>query len=118
MVTEKLQMENLSQLPLLPIRYFYKTGVDEQSLYEFGRNIIKSHLDLLNRLDCKSCLVTDIKRIISQGAASIETESALFDVALPKADEQWLWQLAPAGEIEPGSNISSEVVAFYNYKTG
>ena len=106
----------LSQLPLLPIRYFHKLGINEQTLYEFGRNIIESHLNLLANLECKSCLVTDKSRIISQDEDKIETESALFDVALPEANEQWLWQLAPAGEIDPGSDISAEVVAFYDYK--
>lgn len=78
--------------------------------------IIRSHLERLEALPCKSLLLTDIAfdRISAKGAV-IDHKDMLFGVEPPlkpaRPSSQWQWQVAPLGEASKNYRIEHSVIA-------
>lgn len=107
-----LSVNLLSQLPLLPMEYVKRHGVGRHAAENFGRAILQAHLAGLNAFACPVGLLADASRIWhSRAGETVMRESALLDVALPPAEREWLWPLAPRGEIDPESSLEVRVQA-------
>ncbi|HEX6957449.1 MAG TPA: hypothetical protein VF194_05630 [Ferrovibrio sp.] len=102
----------LSQLPLLPIDYLRRRNVPQQAAEDFGRQIIRAHLDGLASLSCPVALVSDALRIWRNKAGEpVMDESALLGMRLPSPVKEWNWLLAPRGEIDPATALELRVHA-------
>lgn len=102
----------LSQLPLLPMEYVRRHGISRTAAETFGRAILKAHLRGLGNLGCPIGLIADASRIWrSRTGEVVMQESAVLDVALPPADREWFWTLAPRGEIDPEAALEVRVQA-------
>lgn len=102
----------LSQLPLLPMEYVKRQGAGRRATEAFGRAILRAHLAGLEALPCTVGLLADASRIWrSRAGEAVMQESAVLDVTLPPAERQWLWPLAPRGEIDPETSLEIRVQA-------
>lgn len=99
----------LSQLPLIPARH-----VPEKQAKAFATEIQRQHLRALQALPGRVCLITETVREFVEDGEVDETEPALADIKLPEPDERWIWNLAPAPEIERGRDLRLRVAAYSN----
>jgi len=107
-----LSLNLLSQLPLQPSAWLQKHGISRTTADSFGRAILQAHLDGLAALDCPAGLVTDRTRLWRNRAGELVLqESAVLNVALPDAGQEWRWPLAPRGEIDPELALEMQVIA-------
>ncbi len=96
----------LSQLPVQPIAWLDKIGLDGLGLgadevVAFARALIRAHLDDLSGLDCAVALIADVeRRRIDRSGAVVERDDALIGVELPWPTEHWIWRIAPAPELD------------------
>ena len=102
----------LSQLPILPGEFLEKKWKVTPSVKrEFSRNIQQSHLDLLQKLSCPTCLVTDVESLKFDGQNRLlEREDLLNGLVLPQGQQEWIWPLAPLGEISKQYRMDHRVV--------
>lgn len=107
-----LSLNVLSQLPLLPMEWLERHGLPLADRRAYGQAIIAAHLEALARAACPVALVTDARRIWrSRAGETIVAESAVLDVALPAAADEWTWPIAPLGEIDNESSLDFRVIA-------
>lgn len=107
-----LSVNLLSQLPLLPMDYVQRHGIGRQAAESFGRAILEAHLAGLKSYGCPVGLVADASRIWrSRTGETVMQESAVLNIALPPADREWYWPLAPRGEIDPQMSLEVRVQA-------
>ena len=107
-----LSVNLLSQLPLLPMEYVKRHGVGRHAAENFGRAVLQAHLAGLKTFACPVGLLADASRIWrSRAGETVMRESAVLDVVLPPAEREWLWPLAPRGEIDPESSLEIRVQA-------
>ncbi|UTW51411.1 hypothetical protein KFF05_16115 [bacterium SCSIO 12827] len=99
----------LSQLPLIPARH-----VPEKQAKAFATEIQRQHLRALQALPGRVCLITETVREFVEDGEVNETEPALGDIKLPEPDERWIWNLAPAPEIERNRGLRLRVAAYSN----
>ncbi len=110
-----LSLNLLSQLPLLPLAWLERQGVDHGTRQDYGRRIVNAHLAGLRGLACPVGLVSDFRRIFRNRAGeAVVAESALFDVTPPVAEREWSWALAPLGEIDGQTALDLRVLATRN----
>ena len=74
---------------------------DDAEAERIGRALAEAHLAWLARFSCPSCLIGDRAVEVLDRDGS---RTALIDpnkgAALPIPDEEWLWDIAPRGEID------------------
>ena len=99
----------LSQLPLIPARH-----VPEKQAKAFATEIQRQHLRALQALPGRVCLITETVREFVEDGDVDETEPTLGDIKLPEPDERWIWNLAPAPEIERNRDLRLRVAAYSN----
>ena len=90
-----------SQLPLLALSWLKrKSSLTEDACQHVGRDLISAHFNWLSGFRGTVCLITDRERLTfdSEGR-EVHRESALFDVPSPAANNEWVWEIAPPGEI-------------------
>lgn len=110
-----LSLNLLSQLPLLPLTWLERHGVDHGTRQDYGRRIVAAHLAGLRGLSCPIGLVSDFRRIFRNRAGEpVVAESALFDLTPPVAEREWTWSLAPLGEIDRQTALDLRVLATRN----
>lgn len=105
----------LSQLPIVP-SYFLtdKLKWDEESakLKAWQRDIMQSHYDALNNLNCTVCLISDWMMLYkAKDGSTIEshiTAPILQDI---QANKQWDWLIAPLGTESKKYSITLKVKA-------
>ena len=97
-----LSVNVLSQLAIIPNVYLNRHfGADERRDVAVGQALVQRHVDYLQQFTCEVLLVTDVERIIEDRAGfEVARMSAVFDVSLPSADDEWDWSIAPYGEID------------------
>jgi len=107
----------LSQLHLAPVYFAEKNfNLDEGQLNILASNIMKSHITLLNNSPCPVCLLTDHNRIYKNKTGHvISGENVLFDINLPTPDQTWYWEIAPHGELDKKTSMTSFVYAYKNF---
>lgn len=83
-------------------------GMPEDAL----KRLIKAHIDGLEGLPCKACLITDTEfEVIDRTGEQRQQEDLLHGVTVPKVAHQWDWPLAPFGEESRDYQIIHKVVA-------
>ena len=64
--------------------------------------LIRAHVDGLAALPGKACLLTDVDyEIIGQAGTVLERDDLMHGIALPAAEAEWPWTVAPYGELDP-----------------
>ncbi len=104
----------LSQLPQIPAKWLGKKKADEKKIKELSTRIIKNHIDSLKKMSGVKCLITDYEfEIRNKNGGEVEKGSLLHNIKLPKANSEWIWDIAPAPEIDRNLNFRHKVAAFH-----
>lgn len=94
----------LSQLPTLLGDYIGGKArkLPQDELDGFNQDLLRNHLDWLQRFPCRVTLSADLKRsyIDAQGQL-IEEVDALQGLTLPYQGRTWTWEIAPIPELDP-----------------
>jgi len=108
----------LSQLHYSPVKFVTNTlGYDEKKQKKLTKEIMLSHIQMLSQLTCRVCLITDYKRNYKDERQHIiEQEEALPGIKLPKPDKEWLWEIAPKGELSKNISLTSVVYGYQDFK--
>ncbi len=92
----------LSQLPLMPQQWMRRSGIDEERVQEWGQLLMRRHLDYLARFNAPVCLLADAEQVTYDGRGGIEKTD--FAIASHfRMQTLWRWDVAPLGEISPGT---------------
>jgi len=100
----------LGQLPLIPMDH-----VAKDRAAAFAADIQRQHLRALQALPGRVCLITETAREWVADGKVEETEPALGEIKLPEPEESWLWDLAPAPELEPDRDLRLKIAAYGNF---
>ncbi|MBM3546619.1 MAG: hypothetical protein FJX54_06680 [Alphaproteobacteria bacterium] len=101
----------LSQIPVVPVRRL-DGRIDDARLAAAAQNLVKSHLADFDRSRAATLLVSDVERVVTdRNGQEIERASLIADLAEPRADREWWWDIAPAPEIDSNSSERRRVVA-------
>lgn len=74
---------------------------DDAEAERVARDLADAHVDWLARFPCPACLIADREvEIYDQDGAVTATLDPNKGAALPAADEAWIWDIAPRGEID------------------
>jgi len=74
--------------------------------------LIRAHVEGLAALPGRTCLLTDVSYdIIDKSSEVLERDDLMKGVALPAAEAEWAWTVAPYGELDPGYKAVHRVVA-------
>ncbi len=94
----------LSQLGLAPLALQRRAGVPRQDRLDLGRAIVARHLETLRALPAGVLLLTDTQALRPEGVKDL-----LLGVAPPPARRQWIWDIAPRGELDRRADIRHQV---------
>lgn len=97
----------LGQLPLVPQRH-----LPDKHGKAFGAEIQRQHLRALQELPGRVCLITETHREYVEDDEVDEVEPALADIKLPEPDERWIWNIAPAPEVERDRDLRLRIAAY------
>lgn len=105
----------VSQLPLLPLDWLRMNfpGLDETTLEAWGAKMMQQHLDYLASFAAPVCLLADCEQIVYEDNEEVIERidfNALFDPG-DTPIQQWRWDIAPPGEIAPGTGSFHRVTA-------
>jgi hypothetical protein len=111
----------LTQLPILPVRWLHRFGVDESALEGFLRALIQAHLNWLKNWQVPVCLITEVEeQHLDQNGQVIDIidhRSLLRDFQQNATRiSGWNWTLHPPGELPNGWSETREVEA-WSYET-
>lgn len=74
--------------------------------------LITAHLQGLSTLACPTCLLTDVSyEVLDNSGVVLERDDLMHGVALPAAEIEWQWPVAPLGELDPGYRAVHRVLA-------
>lgn len=106
----------LSQLPCMPMTYLEsRGGHGPETIREYARGLIRSHLSYLRAFSGVASLITDYERIkLTLMNQIVETRDLFFGIARPAADRHWEWQLAPCPEADPRHHYYRRVLGIPN----
>jgi hypothetical protein len=80
-----------------------------------GARLIAAHIDGLNRLPCRTCLLTDISYAVTDKTGKThEHADLLLGVAPPAHCQNWTWPVAPFGEESKDYQIVHQVIAAWS----
>ena len=106
----------LSQLYLAPVHQLQKhSSLSDAEIYNFGKKLLLGHLALLKNQSAQVCLITDYQRINIDKQNHRQEGSALLDIDLPAPDMEWLWPVAPKGELARNESMETVVYAYANF---
>jgi hypothetical protein len=109
----------LSQLGVLPVEWIEKRRApnpDASAEAErFAMALTRQHLADLAKCQAQVCLIADVdwQRVAPDGKV-VESHSSIYGIAPPQVDEEWLWSIAPAPEIDPKLSERRRVIVAYN----
>ena len=108
----------LSQLPCMPLGYLtWHAAHPVAARDDYARDVIRAHMEYLDRLPGKVVLITDIERLkIDMMRRVVEKKDLLFGLSLPKPGEEWEWKLAPCPEADRRHHFYRRVVGISNWK--
>jgi hypothetical protein len=103
----------MSQLPLVPIAFVARfLPLDSNVENRFARRILQAHLDFIHGFSGVTCLITDQTREkIDRDGETVHAKDALFGLSLPDPDQEWVWDIAPLGEISRNEAMRNRVLA-------
>ncbi|MCF6219196.1 MAG: hypothetical protein L3J62_09055 [Gammaproteobacteria bacterium] len=109
----------LTQLPHTPSHFLqYRHGwhEDDPQLQQWQHAIMEDHLLLLSRDEGACCLICDTHHNYRDKAGqSVAQESRLLGLSLGSANQEWLWPIAPLGELNKQLQLIATVQGFYNW---
>lgn len=110
----------VSQLPLAPCdRIETRLGLGEGAADTYGKAIVEAHLAHLAAFDARVLALGDRVRFYLDAAGrTIECEDPLYGAALPPADAEWDWDVAPLGEQAPDYAIRNRVFCIREMPSG
>jgi hypothetical protein len=74
--------------------------------------LITAHIEGLQTLACKTCLITDIGWQERAGDGTVREEGDLmYGIVLPDPEESWPWPVVPFGEISRDFEVVHRVIA-------
>lgn len=74
--------------------------------------LIRAHVEGLSSLPATTCLITDVSyEVIYKSGRVLECGDLMHGVALPPAEAEWPWTLAPHGELDPNCKAVHRVLA-------
>jgi hypothetical protein len=90
----------MSQLPYLPVKYLKRAGVHaSDAIEEFARDLVTAHLGYLRRTPGVAALIADVEDLtVDPSGTVVGREGTLYGARPPRADEEWVWRLAPRPE--------------------
>lgn len=105
----------LSQLPLIPLAFIENTDatLSEDTLIRLCLNILANHILYLQTCQGMVCLISEIERQFSADGRIIEAEDPLWGYDLKRGGKDWLWDLAPLGEISKDFAVCNRVTGAY-----
>lgn len=89
-----------TQLPLIPVRWLMQHhGLNEKEADQLGKEMIQSHLNLMENFQGVRCLIAD-RQVCEYDTAGelIDQFDPAWDVELPDVIDSWEWQVIPLGE--------------------
>ena len=103
----------MSQLPLVPSAFVARfLPLDAAAETRFARAILQAHLDFIHGFSGVTCLITDQTREkIDRDGETVHAKDALFGLSLPDPDQEWVWDIAPLGEISRNEAMRNRVLA-------
>lgn len=108
-----------AQLPVIPAAALRRAGVDDAAVGSFCRDIVRAHLAYLAGFGAPVCLITERGReTCDRDGAILRIEDALFGVSLPDDGENWLWEMAPVGEVDRRHAIRNQVWGYPAFRAG
>ncbi len=76
------------------------------------KTLAQAHLDGLRQQPCKTVLLTDVRYAVADRSGNvIDDGDLLFGATPPAARRQWLWTVAPFGELNRNTQAIHEVIA-------
>ncbi len=91
---------------------------DRDTITDFGRDLIRSHLQYLRRLPGTVALIADVEHLkVDSKGAVVERVDTLHGVPLPWAGEEWIWNIAPRPEADWNHSHQFRVVGIADVKT-
>jgi hypothetical protein len=101
----------LTQLPLLPVRWLLRRGIDEAELERFGLDILLGHFQLLASLRRPWCLITEMADERFDRAGVLVGQTDYTPLLLPwlkrekaRLSAEWDWWVHPRGELADGES--------------
>jgi hypothetical protein len=74
--------------------------------------LLRAHIDGLSSLEATTCLLTDISyEVMDRSGQILEREDLMHGIALPAPEAEWLWTVAPFGELDPTYKAVHRVMA-------
>jgi hypothetical protein len=85
---------------------------DQRAAADVIPRLLQAHLDGLSALPAASCLLTDVSyEVIDKSGHVLERDDLMHGVTLPECEAEWLWPVAPFGELDPNYRAVHRVVA-------
>jgi hypothetical protein len=111
-ITFAASINLLSQLPIGVGRILEAHGFSEPEVERYQKAVVEAHLDWLGRFGCPRLLICDrAYEVVSGEGRVVETADPLYGASLPTADQEWVWDIAPPGEIDRNHAVRHRVVA-------
>jgi len=108
----------LTQLPLAPMGWLQDGGgYPEDDIRAFARAIIDHHLDFLQSLRGRVCLLSETERQIMDGEEMLRDIDPLFGAALPESGLKWIWNIAPRPEITANIDLRFRMTGITDLKS-
>lgn len=74
--------------------------------------LLQAHIDGLKALGGKSCLLTDTSYdVVDKAGMVVEHDDLMRGITLPAPEAEWLWPVAPFGEVDPNCQAIHRVMA-------
>lgn len=107
----------LTQLPILPVKWLHRLGVNESDLECIFRLLILAHLNGLKNCQVPVCLITEVEeQHLDQNGQAVEVidHRPLLQSFQQNASclSSWNWHLQPPGELPNGRSETRTVEAW------
>jgi hypothetical protein len=109
----------LAQLAFIPAQYLLRAGThDRDTITDFARNLIRSHLEYLRSFPGTVALIADVEQLkVTAGGTVVDRVDTLWGVPLPWAGEDWTWEIAPRPEADWNLSHQVRIVGIPDVKT-
>ena len=104
----------MSQIPHNLKKFIEKNKIekDEKIIDQFCAIAYQHHFEYVARFNCPKLIITDIEtNLLDQHHQVIETERPVAVSILPKPNREWIWNLAPKGEIDRELSLQMKVAS-------
>lgn len=104
----------MSQIPHNLKKYIEKNKIenDELIIDQFCATAYRQHYEYLMKFNSPSLIITDIEtNLLNRDGQIIETERPTAVSILPQAKHQWIWNIAPQGEIDRELSLQMKVAS-------